>query len=154
MCVDIYIYNIFTHIRYYLIIEYYEDRTLMNIREDQMQNTELHSNLACVRVGSHLVDGWQMLWPRSLGFWLWVLIASGKTAGVAYCTSALLLGFPRWPVRSICGWQKGRKRLFSYFSEQGKDTRQRRERSHYLSISFCTSSMCSIASCCSFSKRR
>lgn len=87
-----------------------ENRTLMNTQGDQIQNIKLCSALMCTRVSSHLVDGWQMLWPRSLVFWLWVLIASGKTAGVAYCTSALLLGFPRLLVRSICPRQKEENR--------------------------------------------
>lgn len=103
----------------------------------------------------YLVDGWRMLWPRSWGFWLWVLIASERRAGVICCTSALLLKFLRLPVRSVWGERTQKHHvnkttfiqapIFHYSKTTFKT---------YLSISFCTSSMCSIASCCSFSERK
>lgn len=43
-----------------------------------------------------------MLWPRSWGFWRWVLTASESMADVICWTAALLLEFLRLPVRSVC----------------------------------------------------
>lgn len=74
------------------------------------------------QVWTHLVDGWQTSWPRSWEFWLWVLTSSGRMAGVAYCTSALLLKFPHLPVHSICGRvnarQKTNTRINKWVSEK------------------------------------
>lgn len=98
----------------------------------------------------YLVDGWQMLWPRSWGFWLWVLIASGRMAGVVCCTFALLLKFLHWPVHWV--WRERRQtcQQENVLHAIHISLLTKKIETH-LSISFCTSSMCSIASCCSFS---
>lgn len=102
---------------------------------------------------AYLVDGWRMLWPRSWGFLLWVLIASGRMAGVICCTSALLLKFLHLPVHSVWGGRR-QKHIKKKISPSTHLSLLTNKLKPHLSISFCTSSMCSIASCCSFSKKK
>ncbi len=58
------------------------------------------------------MGGWQTLWPKSWGFWLWVLTSSGRTAGEVCCISVQLWEFPHSPARSV--WTRSETNTISY----------------------------------------